>query len=77
MTEADNELSYEAAFAQLEAILQALEAGDRPLEETLALYEQGITLAGYCARKLDVAELRVRQWQPGQQTVPFEGWQEG
>jgi exodeoxyribonuclease VII small subunit len=76
MSDTPLDLSYEAAFAQLEQILQALEDGELPLEESLALYEQGVTLAAYCAHKLDGAELRVRQWQPGHQTTSFEGWQE-
>ncbi|HXF63769.1 MAG TPA: exodeoxyribonuclease VII small subunit [Caldilineaceae bacterium] len=75
---ADNlpELTYEQAFTQLEQVLQALESGDLPLDQSLALYELGATLAAYCARKLDEAELRVRRWQPGDETTPFEEWQE-
>ena len=46
-------------------------------EQALALYEQGIALANLCTRKLEEAELRVRQWQSAEQTVPVEGWQEG
>lgn len=72
----DERLSYEDAFAQLEAILVRLEGGDLPLEEALQLYEQGAALAAHCARKLEEAELRVRVWQPGDQTTPFEGWEE-
>lgn len=67
-------LTYEEAFAQLEDILERLEQGDLPLEESLLLFEQGAALASYCARKLDEAELRVRQWQPGDQPVAFDGW---
>ena len=70
------ELSYEEAYAQLEQALAALESGELPLEQALALYEQGAKLAAYCAAKLDGAELRVRQWQPGDGTIPLEGWQE-
>lgn len=70
-------LSYEAAFAQLEAVLQQLESGELPLEETLSLYEQGLALAAHCTRLLDGAELRVRQWQSDQPVTPLEGWQEG
>jgi exodeoxyribonuclease VII small subunit len=76
MAPEQNDLSYEEAFDQLEQVLQALESGDLPLEQALSLYELGATLAAYCARKLDEAELRVRQWQPGDQTTPFEEWQE-
>ena len=76
MSEAQSDLSYEEAYQQLEKILQALEDGDLPLEESLKLYELGAALAGYCARKLDEAELRVRQWQPGDQTSPIDDWQD-
>lgn len=77
MSETVTELSYERAFAQLDSVLQALEAGDLALEESLALYEQGLALAAHCSRLLDEAELRVGQWQPGHQLTPIEDWQEG
>jgi exodeoxyribonuclease VII small subunit len=73
----DETISYEEAFQQLEAVLGRLEKGDLPLEESLSLYEQGAALAALCARKLDEAELRVQQWQPGDTSVPFESWREG
>jgi len=76
MSQAQGDLSYEDAYQQLEKILQALESGDLPLEESLKLYELGAALASYCARKLDEAELRVRQWQPGDQTSSLDDWQE-
>ncbi len=71
------QITYEAAFAQLETILQALEGDDLPLAESLALYEQGVVLAAHCTTLLDSAELRVRQWQNGGTTTAFNGWQEG
>lgn len=71
-----DDLSYEEAYQQLEQILQALESGDLPLEESLKLYELGATLAATCARKLDEAELRVRQWQPDDQTNDLDDWQQ-
>lgn len=77
MSEIATDLSYEEAFVRLEKILQALESDDLPLEASLDLYEQGLTLATYCTHKLDEAELRVSRWQPGHQTTPFEGWPEG
>jgi exodeoxyribonuclease VII small subunit len=60
----------------LEHILHALESGDLPLEESLKLYELGAALAAYCTHKLDEAELRVRQWQPGDQTSSLDDWQD-
>jgi exodeoxyribonuclease VII small subunit len=76
MADEKPELTYEEAYAQLEEILQALESGDLPLEESLKLYELGAQLATFCTHKLDEAELRVRKWQPGDETTPFEEWQE-
>ena len=76
MADEQTDLSYEEAYGRLEQVLQQLESGDLPLEEALKLYELGATLAAYCARKLDKAELRVRQWQPGDVTVEMEDWQD-
>jgi exodeoxyribonuclease VII small subunit len=82
MTTPNELLTYDQAFAELETVLAQLEDGDLPLEQTLALYEQGVALAGLCRDKLSAAELRVRQWQgdPGApsagETRPFEGRQE-
>lgn len=73
---AQSDPTYEDAYQQLERILQALESGDLPLEESLKFYELGAALAAYCARKLDEAELRVRQWQPGDEATSIEDWQE-
>lgn len=54
-------LAFEAAFAQLAEIVGKLEAGDLPLDDALALFEQGQRLAAYCGAKLDEAELQVRK----------------
>ncbi len=67
-------LTYETAYAKLETVLVQLEAGDLPLETSLALYEEGARLAKICATQLDEAALRVRQWQPGDETSDFEDW---
>ena len=71
------EMSYEVAFAQLEAVLGQLEGDDLPLEQSLLLYEQGVALAAHCSTLLDSAELRVQQWQGDGAPVDFDGWQEG
>jgi exodeoxyribonuclease VII small subunit len=55
------EMSYEAAFTELETIVAALEDESRPLDETLNLYERGQALASHCASLLEKAELKVRQ----------------
>lgn len=63
--ELPDDLSYEAALAQLEQIITSLEAGELSLEKALARYEEGAALAAYCEQQLNEAELRVRKWQPG------------
>ena len=75
--QAISELDYEAAFAQLEDVLERLERDDLPLEESLILYEQGVTLSAHCSALLDSAELRVQQWQTNGTTTDLAGWQEG
>ena len=76
MIDIAKDLTYEEAFAQLEEVLASLETGELSLEESLARYESGAALAAYCEQKLDEAELRVRQWQPGDETESFDGWSE-
>jgi exodeoxyribonuclease VII small subunit len=58
------ELSFEEAFAELEATVVQLERGDLPLEESIALFERGQALAAHCNIQLDTAELKVRQLLP-------------
>jgi exodeoxyribonuclease VII small subunit len=58
------ELSFEEAFAELEATVTQLERGDLPLEDSIALFERGQALAAHCGLKLDAAELKVRQLAP-------------
>jgi exodeoxyribonuclease VII small subunit len=57
----ETDLTFEQAYAQLEAIVAQLESGDLTLDESVALYERGQRLARLCGAKLDAAELRVRQ----------------
>lgn len=66
-----DQLSYEQAFGELEAIVLAMEADERPLEEALAMFERGQALARRCAELLDQAELKVQQL-TGEGLVEFE-----
>lgn len=65
------ELSYEQAFAELEALIAALETDEGSLDETLAKFERGQALARQCAALLDNAELKVKQLL-GDEVVDFE-----
>ncbi len=56
-----DDLGYEEAFAELEKIVEALESGDRPLEESMKLFERGQALTKRCAVLLDKAEMKVKE----------------
>ena len=58
------EISFEAAIAELQSVVDKLEAGQVALEESLALYERGIALVKICNERLDAAEQRVRTVRP-------------
>jgi exodeoxyribonuclease VII small subunit len=57
--EKSGERSYEEGMSRLEEIVQRLENGNLSLEESLALFEEGIGLARYCTGKLDAAESKL------------------
>ena len=56
-----DDLSFEDASAELEALVAALESEKKSLEESLALFERGQALVKHCARLLEKAELKVKQ----------------
>jgi exodeoxyribonuclease VII small subunit len=59
MTSASEELSYEAARAELADVVNKLESGGGTLEEALALWERGEELAAICQSRLDGARARL------------------
>ncbi len=59
--EATTALSFEAAIQKLGRIVEELESGELPLEDSLKLFEQGVLLARNSQRILDDAEKRVEQ----------------
>ncbi|HVB60626.1 MAG TPA: exodeoxyribonuclease VII small subunit [Ktedonobacteraceae bacterium] len=54
-------LSFEEAYAKLDATVVALRDGQMPLEQALQYYEEGMKLAQYCNILLQKAELRMQQ----------------
>lgn len=54
-----NEMSFEAAMAELEKVVGQLERGDVALEESIALYERGAALKKRCEAKLNEAQEKV------------------
>jgi len=55
--------NFEAVYRQLEEVVRRLDEGGLTLDESIALYEDGMTLAQRCQALLDHAELRVTQLQ--------------
>ncbi|MFO0694194.1 MAG: exodeoxyribonuclease VII small subunit [Polyangiales bacterium] len=56
---APEEASFESILDRLETVVARLEGGDLPLEESLAVFEEGVKLARDGQKRLDAAERRV------------------
>lgn len=56
---AGNDLSFEAALAQLEEIVRSLEGGTMGLDEMVGAFEKGQGLIRFCNGKLDEVEKRI------------------
>ena len=54
-------LTFEKAITELEQIVQKLERGDVPLEESVTIYERGEALKRRCEELLRQAEARVEK----------------
>ena len=59
--DATDELSFEQAAERLGVIVQQLEEGEIPLEDSLRLFEEGVTVARTAQARLDKAEQRVEE----------------
>jgi exodeoxyribonuclease VII small subunit len=69
-------LDFERAMAELEQLVEKLEKGDLPLEESLAAFERGVALTRTCQAALRQAEQKVELLlqKPGGEAerVPFD-----
>ena len=54
-----SDIKFEDALRRLEQIVDQLEAGNLPLEESLKVFEEGVGLARRCAGYLEEAEKRI------------------
>ncbi|EKE08108.1 MAG: hypothetical protein ACD_17C00342G0002 [uncultured bacterium] len=55
------ELSFENAFERLEKILEKMNSGKTPLEESLKLFEEAESLINTCESRLNTAEQKIEQ----------------
>lgn len=67
-------LTLEAALDELDRIVAALEESQRPLDESLALYERGVRLVQHSQELLDTADLRLQRLRPANED---DGFQDG
>jgi len=62
--------TFEQVYARLEESVGKLEQGGLTLEEAIALYEEGMTLARRCQEMLDAAELKITKLKESFAPVP-------
>ena len=54
-------LTYEQAMKRLEEIVEKLDDGSLPLEESIKLFEESTKLAAFCNETLEKAKLKVTE----------------
>ncbi len=60
MMDENKSMNFETALARLEQIVKLLESGSAPLDDSLALFEEGVALVKLCNSKLDNVERRIK-----------------
>jgi exodeoxyribonuclease VII small subunit len=63
--------SYEQALAELDQLVQRMEAGQLPLDQLLDSYRRGADLLAWCRARLQAVEEQVKQLEDGQ----LKAWQ--
>jgi exodeoxyribonuclease VII small subunit len=73
--------SFEESLKKLETIVEQMEKGDLPLEESLKLFEEGVKLSAICKQELDAAEgkvqMLIKQRDGSLKTEPFPPSKQG
>lgn len=54
--------TYEEAYKKLEVILEKLESKNTSLDESLSLYEEGISFYKHCNKLLEDAQLKISKF---------------
>jgi len=67
-----DDINLEDALAELEDITNKIEEGDLSLDESLALFEQGIALTRLCSSKLETARQKIEKLVEDNKTEEME-----
>lgn len=70
--DADQELDFEAALAELEVLVDQMEAGEMTLEASLAAFERGVKLTRRCQGALRDAQLKVKRLTEDNELEPLD-----
>lgn len=68
-------MTFEQRLQRLQSVVERLESADLPLEESVALYKEGLALSRACREQLDKARNEVRILSEDGRLVPFEAEQ--
>lgn len=52
-------MTFEESIAKLDEVILLLESGNLPLDKSVELYKEGITLMANCKKELDEAKLKI------------------
>jgi exodeoxyribonuclease VII small subunit len=76
-----SDMKFEDALQRLEEIVDRLETGELPLEDSLKVFEEGVALARRCSKYLEEAEKRIELLTKDEagllKTEPFEWDKDG
>lgn len=70
--EENKEMTFEAALERLEVLVRSLESGSVALDDSLAAFEEGVSLVRFCTEKLETAEQKVKLLLANGDAVDFD-----
>lgn len=66
------DLDFETALAELETLVDQMEAGDMTLEASLTAFERGVKLTRHCQSALRDAELKIKKLSQSDELEPLD-----
>jgi exodeoxyribonuclease VII small subunit len=66
------DLDFETALAELETLVDQMEAGDMTLEASLTAFERGVKLTRHCQAALRDAELKIKKLSENDELEPLD-----